>query len=283
MEAVGEYGGLDLSRTKPLAEVRSGYTYFRDGDVIFAKITPASRTARAPLQRDSRTAQRLEPPSSMYSAPVNMWTNASCSTSRSATRFAGLARPKCTALAARNECRNLLSRTSEIHFSRSLKRVSSEIERRGVLDVLRNGVKDSGVKFRLAYFRPASGLNEETRRLYLANLFSVVRQVCYSTKNENCLDLILFLNGHSDFHSRIEEPVEWPGRRRGSRHSTGASCLSYGLARAEGRNPPATRVLVGGDFRCRRPTSWPDPSCAGSNTTSSPSGSCSRNWCWWSR
>lgn len=30
-----------------------------------------------------------------------------------------------------------------------LKRLSSEIERRGVLDVLRNGIKDSGCKFRL--------------------------------------------------------------------------------------------------------------------------------------
>ena len=36
--------------------------------------------------------------------------------------------------------------------------VSREIARRGALDVLRNGVKDSGCKFRLASFRPASGL-----------------------------------------------------------------------------------------------------------------------------
>lgn len=40
MEAIGEYGGLDLSRTKLLGEVGSGYTYFRNGDVILAKITP---------------------------------------------------------------------------------------------------------------------------------------------------------------------------------------------------------------------------------------------------
>ncbi len=40
MEAVGEYGGLDLSTTKPLVDVGSGYTYFRNGDVIVAKITP---------------------------------------------------------------------------------------------------------------------------------------------------------------------------------------------------------------------------------------------------
>jgi type I restriction enzyme, R subunit len=51
-----------------------------------------------------------------------------------------------------------------------LKRMAAEIERRGVLDVLRQGVKDSGCKFQLAYFRPASGLNEETRRLHAANL-----------------------------------------------------------------------------------------------------------------
>jgi len=40
MEAVGEYGGLDLTRTKSLADVGTGYTYFRDGDVVVAKITP---------------------------------------------------------------------------------------------------------------------------------------------------------------------------------------------------------------------------------------------------
>ena len=44
---------------------------------------------------------------------------------------------------------------------RFLARLSREIARRGALDVLRNGVKDSGCKFRLAYFRPSSGLNEE--------------------------------------------------------------------------------------------------------------------------
>ncbi|MBM3295067.1 MAG: hypothetical protein FJY82_11165, partial [Candidatus Aminicenantes bacterium] len=51
-----------------------------------------------------------------------------------------------------------------------VRRLASEIDRRGALDVLRNGVKDSGCKFRLAYFRPASGLNEEIRRLCAANL-----------------------------------------------------------------------------------------------------------------
>lgn len=40
MEAVGEHGELDLSRTRPITDVSNGYTYFREGDVAFAKITP---------------------------------------------------------------------------------------------------------------------------------------------------------------------------------------------------------------------------------------------------
>jgi len=88
-----------------------------------------------------------------------------------------------------------------------IKRLAAEIARRGALDVLRNGLKDSGCKFRLAYFRPASGLNEETRRLHAANLFSVVRQLHYSTKNEKSLDLVLFLNGIPIFTAELKNPL----------------------------------------------------------------------------
>jgi type I restriction enzyme R subunit len=100
----------------------------------------------------------------------------------------------------------------EEHYSAAareqfLKRLAAEIARRGALDVLRNGIKDSGCKFRLAYFRPASGLNEETRRLHAANLFSVVRQGHYSTKNEKSLDLVLFLNGIPIFTAELKNPL----------------------------------------------------------------------------
>lgn len=88
-----------------------------------------------------------------------------------------------------------------------LKRLASEISSRGVLDILRKGIKDSGCKFQLAYFRPASGLNAETRRLHAANIFSVIRQVHYSTKNENCLDLVLALNGIPIFTAELKNPL----------------------------------------------------------------------------
>lgn len=58
--------------------------------------------------------------------------------------------------------------------------VARHVEKRGTLSALRDGVKVTGVRLRLAYFRPVSGLNEELQMLYEANVFSVVRQLKYS-------------------------------------------------------------------------------------------------------
>jgi type I restriction enzyme R subunit len=90
---------------------------------------------------------------------------------------------------------------------RFLRRLAAEIERRGALEVLRQGIKDSGCAFTLAYFRPASGLNEEIQRLYAANLFAVVRQLRYSTKTGDSLDLVLFLNGIPIFTAELKNPL----------------------------------------------------------------------------
>jgi len=79
--------------------------------------------------------------------------------------------------------------------ARFLKRLAKEVESRGTLGVLRRGVTDLGCKFDLAYFQPETGLNEDHKRLYKANTFSVVRQLHYSQKNENSIDMVLFLNG----------------------------------------------------------------------------------------
>ena len=51
MEAVGEQGKLDLSETKELAQVVDGYTYFRNGDVLVAKITPCFENGKGTLAR----------------------------------------------------------------------------------------------------------------------------------------------------------------------------------------------------------------------------------------
>jgi type I restriction enzyme R subunit len=47
----------------------------------------------------------------------------------------------------------------------------------------------------MVYFEPNSGLNLEHRELYLKNRSSLIRQLKYSLKNENSIDMVLFLNG----------------------------------------------------------------------------------------
>lgn len=92
-----------------------------------------------------------------------------------------------------------LSRLQEIYDvdteNKILSRISSEISKRGIIDVLRHQVVDRGVYLNLCYFEPKSDLNPDHLKLYQSNQFKVVRQLHYSNKNENSIDMVLFLNG----------------------------------------------------------------------------------------
>jgi type I restriction enzyme R subunit len=79
--------------------------------------------------------------------------------------------------------------------SKFIQRLIKELELRGMLEVLRHGITDSGVKFKLAFFKPDSGLNPETIELYNKNILQVTRQVHFSAKNDKSVDLMLSLNG----------------------------------------------------------------------------------------
>ena len=52
MEAIHESGGLTLETTKELGDVIDGYTYFREGDVLAAKITPCFENRKGALATD---------------------------------------------------------------------------------------------------------------------------------------------------------------------------------------------------------------------------------------
>ncbi|TPL76251.1 type I restriction endonuclease subunit R [Mesorhizobium sp. B2-3-13] len=83
--------------------------------------------------------------------------------------------------------------SSEAEF---FKQLEQGLKQRGTLDVLRNGVKlVPNLKFFLAAFKPASNVNPALVRLFEANSLSVVRQLRYSAKNENAIDVVLFVNG----------------------------------------------------------------------------------------
>lgn len=76
-----------------------------------------------------------------------------------------------------------------------IQRLIKEIDLRGVLDVLRKGFTDYGVKFQMAYFKPESTLNPEADELYKSNHLSITRQLYYERVGKNSLDMVLSLNG----------------------------------------------------------------------------------------
>ena len=78
-----------------------------------------------------------------------------------------------------------------------LKRLNKEIDNKGLIHVLRKGFNDvHGGNIKTLFFQSNSTLNEKYRKdKYLKNKFLLVRQLHYSTKNENSIDMSLFLNG----------------------------------------------------------------------------------------
>ena len=76
-----------------------------------------------------------------------------------------------------------------------LKKLTKDLDNYGMLYVLRHGVVDAPAKFSLCFFKPASGMNQTNLSLYKKNILSITRQVHYSLKNENSIDVVLFING----------------------------------------------------------------------------------------
>ena len=76
------------------------------------------------------------------------------------------------------------------------KQLDKNLRKSGLLHVLRNGIKIvPGIHFSLCYFRPASSLEPKRDAEYKSNILSAMDEVAYSSKNGNCIDIVLFLNG----------------------------------------------------------------------------------------
>lgn len=69
------------------------------------------------------------------------------------------------------------------------------VEQNGILHVLRHGWEDRGVKFSAVFWKPESTLNQTSRADYERNVLHCTRQLHYSPKNEQSVDIVLFLNG----------------------------------------------------------------------------------------
>lgn len=83
----------------------------------------------------------------------------------------------------------------DIKLQKFLTRLSNEISKRGVIDVLRKGIDHESTHFELFYGTPSEG-NAKAQELHGLNRFVVTRQLRYSMdETRRALDLCLFING----------------------------------------------------------------------------------------
>ena len=75
------------------------------------------------------------------------------------------------------------------------KRFDEEVQAKGLIHVLRYGVRDRGIDLKFCYFAPPSGLNPDVVRKYNSNILTCTRQFYYSAQNNNSIDMVLSLNG----------------------------------------------------------------------------------------
>jgi len=87
------------------------------------------------------------------------------------------------------------------------KRLASELDSRGTVDVLRRGVTDLGVTIQLAYFKPAHGLTDALTAHYAANRVTVTRQLAYESGTHKTLDLALLVNGIPTATAELKNPL----------------------------------------------------------------------------
>jgi type I restriction enzyme R subunit len=86
-----------------------------------------------------------------------------------------------------------------------LQRVKKAVDDYGTLHVLRKGIKSLGSHFKLAFYKPVTGMNETLQELYRANIFSVVRQLNTAKKmKEKQSGMAVFLNGLPVFTAELK-------------------------------------------------------------------------------
>lgn len=98
----------------------------------------------------------------------------------------------------------MIQRKGERSF---LVRLDKKIQRKGIIEVLRKGVKHFDKTVYLFYRQPASSYNLKDQKKYEANIFSVTQELVYSTDNANRLDLTIFVNGLPVITCELKNPL----------------------------------------------------------------------------
>ena len=76
-----------------------------------------------------------------------------------------------------------------------IKALLKERINKGTMHIIRHEFKFYGKAFKLAYFKPAHGMNPEALALYDQNQFHVTRQIPCHPDDNSTIDMLLSLNG----------------------------------------------------------------------------------------
>lgn len=90
---------------------------------------------------------------------------------------------------------------------RVLQSLCKWLDTHGALNTLRHGFKCFGKTLRIAFFRPAHGLNPELEQRYQANRLAITRQLRFSTKSAQSLDVTLSVNGLPVVTLELKNPM----------------------------------------------------------------------------
>lgn len=84
---------------------------------------------------------------------------------------------------------------SEVKKRQFMNRLQGELAKRGIIDVLRNGIKVYPANLIMFYMTPSEN-TPKAQALYQKNIFSVTRQLRYSVDaSKLALDICVFING----------------------------------------------------------------------------------------
>ncbi|EJM67834.1 helicase, type I site-specific restriction-modification system restriction subunit [Pseudomonas sp. GM50] len=91
--------------------------------------------------------------------------------------------------------------------ARVLESLCKWLDTHGTLATLRHGFKCFGKTLRIAFFRPAHGLNLELEARYQANRLGLTRQLRFSPRSEKSLDVVLSVNGIPMVTIELKNPL----------------------------------------------------------------------------
>jgi type I restriction enzyme R subunit len=91
-----------------------------------------------------------------------------------------------------------------------LERLHRKLKKDGILSVLKKGLDVDNAHFDLLYRLPYNDLNPEVKAKFESNLFSVTRQIYFSSTDHKSVDMVLFLNGLPLATLELKNP--WTGQ-----------------------------------------------------------------------